>query len=170
MKKCGWPLLLLVLWPYAGIVFADIQSRYAVLTDHSNVVWQLLLAGAVVLCLLNMICALRQREKAVLAGMTAKLLLIPFYGVTFFLGLILFAAPPAVIIIFLLDGLYLLATSAYTLRGVYQAWREKNLPTAWTIILAISQCIFVLDVPGSIAAHCLTREKRRASHAERAPS
>lgn len=160
MKKCGWLLLLLVLWPYVGIGFVDIQSRYAILTEHTNAVWQLWLAGAVVLCLLNMICALRQKEKAVQAGMTAKLLLIPFYGVTFFLGLILFTAPPVVIIIFLLDGLYLLATSAYTLRGVHQAWREKKLSTAWAIILAISQCIFVLDVPGSIAAHCLTREKK----------
>ena len=160
MKKCGWLLLLLVLWPFAGIAFADIQERYAVLTEHTNVVWQLWLAGAVVLCLLNVICALRQREKAVLAGMTAKLLLIPFYGVTFFLGLILFAAPPAVIIIFLLDGLYLLATSAYTLRGVYQAWREKNLSTAWAIVFAVSQCIFVLDVPGGIALFIY--EKRRS--------
>ena len=160
MKKCGWFLLLLVLWPFAGIAFADIQARYVVLTEHTNVVWQLWLAGAVVLCLLNVICALRQREKAVLAGMTAKLLLIPFYGVTFFLGLILFAAPPAVIIIFLLDGLYLLATSAYTLRGVYLAWREKNLSTAWAIVFAVSQCIFVLDVPGSIALFIY--EKRRS--------
>lgn len=160
MKRCGWLLLLLVLWPYGGIVFADIQSRYAVLTEHSNAVWQIWLAGAAVLCLLNMICALRQREKPVLAGMTAKLLLIPFYGVTFFLGLILFAAPPAVIIIFLLDGLYLLATSAYTLRGVYQAWRAEKLSTAWAVVLAISQCIFVLDVPGSIALFIY--EKRRS--------
>ena len=160
MKKCGWLLLLLVLWPFAGIAFADIQARYAVLAEHTNVVWQLWLAGAVVLCLLNVICALRQREKAVLAGMTAKLLLIPFYGVTFFLGLILFAAPPAVIVIFLLDGLYLLATSAYTLRGVHQAWREKKLSTAWAIVFAVSQCIFVLDVPGSIALYIY--EKRRS--------
>lgn len=165
MKKCGLLLLLLVLWPYAGIVLADVQSRYAVLTEHINAVWQIWLAGAVVLCLVNMICALRQREKNVLAGMTAKLLLIPFYAVTFFLGLILFAAPPAVIIIFLLDGLYLFATSAYTLRGVYQAWREKKLSTTWAIILAVSQCIFVLDVPGSIVAHCLTREKKEVPHA-----
>ena len=160
MKKCGWLLLLLVLWPYAGIVFADVQARYAVLTEHTNSVWQIWLAGAAILCLLNILCAVRQKEKPVLAGMTAKLLLIPFYGVTFFLGMMLFAAPPAVIIIFLLDGLYLFATSAYTLRGIYLAWRTGKLSAAWAIVLAVSQCIFVLDVPGSIALYIY--EKRRS--------
>lgn len=163
MKKCGWLLLLLVLWPYGGIVFADVQSRYAVLTEHTNAVWQVWLAGAAVLCLLNIICAVRQKEKPVLAGMTAKLLLIPFYGISFFLGVMLFAAPPAVIIIFLLDGLYLLATSAYTLRGIYLAWRAGRMPTVWTIILAISQCVFVLDVPGGIAAHYMIKKKKEAT-------
>ena len=160
MRKCGWLLLLLVLWPYLGIAFADIQARYSLFREAPHVVWQVWLAGAAVLCLLNIICAVRQKEKPVLAGMIAKLLLIPFYGVTFFLGMMLFAAPPAVIIIFLLDGLYLLATSAYTLRGIYLAWRTGKLSAAWAIVLAVSQCIFVLDVPGSIALYIY--EKRRS--------
>lgn len=162
MKKAGISLLLLVLWPYLGIAFADIQARYALFPEMPNSVWQVWLAGAGVLCLLNIIVALRQTEKPVLAGMIAKLLLIPFYGISFFLGMLLLAAPPAVIILFLLDGLYMLATSAYTLRGVYLAWRGGRLSAGWAIALAFSQCIFVLDVPGSIAAHCMTKKKKEA--------
>ena len=52
-----------------------------------------------------------------------------------------------------------LSTSAYTLRGVYLAWRGKTLSTVWAMILAVSQCIFVLDVPVSIALFIY--EKRR---------
>ena len=160
MKKAGISLLLLVLWPYLGIAFADIQARYALFRETPNAVWQVWLAGAGVLCLLNIIVALRQTEKPVLAGMIAKLLLIPFYAISFFLGVMLFIAPPAVIIIFLLDGLYVLATSAYTLRGVYLGWRGGRLSAGWAIALAIIQCIFVLDVLGSIAIYAI--EKRRS--------
>ena len=53
-----------------------------------------------------------------------------------------------------------LATSAYTLRGVYLGWRGGRLSAGWAIALAISQCIFVLDVLGSIAIYAI--EKRRS--------
>ena len=97
MKKAGISLLLLVLWPYLGIAFADMQARYSLFREAPHMVWQVWLAGAAVLCLVNAIVALRQTEKPVKAGMTAKLLLIPFYAMSFFLGIILFGAPPAVI-------------------------------------------------------------------------
>lgn len=160
MKKIGISLLLLVLWPYLGIAFADIQVRYSLFSEAPHVVWQVWLAGAAVLCLVNVIVALRQTEKPVQAGMTAKLLLIAFYAMSFFLGVMLLAAPPAVLMIVLLDGLYMLATSAYTLRGLYLAWRGGKLRSGWAIALAVSQCIFVLDVPGSIAIFAI--EKRRS--------
>ena len=154
-------LVLLVLWPYAGLVLTDLQIQLDVFSGSRTMLWQVWLVGAAVLCLLNMICAVRRKEQLVLAGMTAKLLLIPFYGISFFCGLILFAAaPPAVLIMVLLDGLYMLATSAYTLRGVYLAWRAGRMSAGWAIVLAISQCIFVLDVPGSIALYIY--EKRRS--------
>ena len=153
--------ILLLLWPYAGLVLTDIQVRYGLFADHPHIVHQVWLAVAAVLCLLNVICAVRRREKLLLAGMTAKLVMIPFYGASFFLGMILLAAsPPAIIMVFLVDGMYLLATSAYTLRGLYLAWRGGRLSTGWTLVLAVSQCIFVLDVPGSIALYAI--EKRRS--------
>lgn len=78
-----------------------------------------------------------------------------------FLGYILFvSAPPAVLLVLLMNGLLLLTTSSYTLRGVYRGWRAGQLSAAWTVVLAASQLIFVLDVVGSIALYIY--EKRRS--------
>lgn len=155
-RRC-WPVLL-VLWPYAGLILTWMQVQY---DEFSIVPWQIWMAGMVALCLVNIVCALRRKEHAALISVTVKLLLIPYYVISFFLGFILFiAAPPAIIIVLLLNGLLLLATSSYTLRSVYLDWRAEKLSTAWTIVLAVSQIIFVLDVPGSIALYLY--EKRRS--------
>lgn len=155
--KIAWPPLLLVVWTYAGILLSNLQIQAEVFT---NVPWQVWMAGAALLCVVNVICALRRKMHPALSGMIAKLLLIPFYVVSLFFGLILFAMPAVMLLIFLLDGLYLLATSAYTLRGLYQTWRGGGLPAGWAIVLGISQLIFVLDVPGSIVLYAI--EKRRS--------
>ena len=157
MKRRAWPLALTVAWAYGGVALAYAVSEGVVVAYTPVLVW---LAGVVVLCLANIVYALCRKTVSALPGMVAKLVLIPFYAISFFLGVMLFIAPPAVIIIFLLDGLYVLATSAYTLRGVYLAWRGGRLSAGWAIALAISQCIFVLDVLGSIAIYAI--EKRRS--------
>ncbi len=158
MQSRCWPTWL-VLWPYAGISFALIQGQHPAFADSMH--WQVWVAVGALLCLVNVICALRRKAQTALIGMIAKLLLIPFYVISFFFGLILFAAfPMALIILFLLDGMYMLTTSAYTLRSLYLAWRGGTLSTGRAIALAVSQCIFVLDVPCSIAIYAI--EKRRS--------
>lgn len=159
MKRFAWPLLLLVLWAYGGIaLFATMID--AVQASYTPVwVW---LAGLVGLCAANIVYALRRKPVTALPGMMAKLALIPFYVLVFAVGMMVAVALPAVIILFLLDGLLLLTTSAYTVRCLVTACRQNRLHIAWTIVLAVSQGIFVLDVPGSIVAHCLTREKKEA--------
>lgn len=156
MRKIGWQLLL-VLWPYAGIAMLEILRRFASWTFVPVLVWML---GMVFICGLNAVHALRTKEGAAVSGMAVKLALIPYYVVSCAYGVMLIAAPPAVLMLCLLNGLLLLATSAYTLRGVYLAWRGGRLPGGWAIVLAVSQCIFVLDVPGSIALYAI--EKRRS--------
>lgn len=157
LKRC-W-VMLLALWPYLALVAADMQVQHDLFSDMDRV-WQLWAAGFAVLFVINLICALRRKEKAAKDGMIAKLLLIPFYAISLFFAVILFAAPAVMLLIFLLDALLLLATSAYTLRGIYQLWRAGSLPAGWAILLAVSQLIFVLDVPGSIAIYFI--EKRRS--------
>ena len=62
---------------------------------------------------------------------------------------------------FLLTNLCMLAApSAYTLRGLYLAWNGRRLRKGWAAVLAASQCIFVLDVPGSCTLYAI--EKRRS--------
>ena len=157
MKRFAWPLLLLVLWCYGGVaMFAGMMNASAV--SYTPVwVW---LAGLVGLCAANILCALCRKPVSALPGMMAKLALIPFYVLVFMVGMMVFVAPPAVIILFLLDGLLLLATSAYTVCSLVTACREKRLHIAWAIVLGISQGLFVLDVPGSIVLYIL--QKRRS--------
>lgn len=157
MKRFAWPLLLLVLWCYGGVVmFAGMMNASAV--SYTPVwVW---LSGLVVLCAANIVYALCRKPVSALPGMLAKLALIPFYVLVFVVGMMVFVAPPAVIILFLLDGLLLLATSAYTVRSLVTACREKRLHIAWAIVLGISQGLFVMDVPGSIVLYIL--QKRRS--------
>lgn len=157
MRSRCWPVLL-VLWPYAGILLAWVR-QYG---EYPMVLWLVWLAGLAVLCLVNVIGALRREKQTALIGMTAKLLLIPYYIVSLFLGLILFiSAVPVILMVLLLNGLLLLSTSAYTLRSLYLDWRAGKLPAVWVIVLAVSQMIFVLDVPGSIALYIF--EKRRSN-------
>ena len=157
MKSFACPLLLLVLWCYGGVaMFAGMMNASAV--SYTPVwVW---LAGLVGLCAANIVYALCCKSFSALPGMMAKLALIPFYVLVFVVGMMVFVAPPAEIILFLLDGLLLLATSAYTVRSLVTACREKRLHIAWAIVLGISQGFFVLDVPGSIALFIY--EKRRS--------
>lgn len=157
LKRC-W-VMLLALWPYLALVAADMQVQHDLFSDMDGV-WLLWAAGFAVLFIVNLLCALRRKEKAARDGMIAKLLLIPFYAISLFFAVILFAAPAVMLLIFLLDALLLLATSAYTLRGIYQLWRAGSLPAGWAILLAVSQLIVVLDVPGSIVLYYI--EKRRS--------
>lgn len=149
---------LLVLWPYAGVIMSDVMLRFGAASKAPWLVW---LAGWLILCGLNIACALLRKERHAQIGMTTKLLMIPYYVVSFFLGYILFiSAPPAVMLVLLMNGLLLLTTSTYTLRSVYLGWRAGSLPAAWAVVLAVSQLIFVLDVVGSIVLYIL--EKRRS--------
>ncbi|MBQ8202635.1 MAG: hypothetical protein IJZ74_12795 [Clostridia bacterium] len=157
MRKLNWQILLLALWPYSGVLLLEVLRQLESWTFVPVLAW---MAGLVVACGINIIHAMRRKEGAALAGMLVKLTLIPYYAITFVYGIMLFAAPPAVIVIFLLNALLLLATSAYTLRSVYLDWRAGRLFTAWAFVLAVSQCIFVLDVVGSIILYIC--EKRRS--------
>lgn len=157
MRKFNWQVLLLALWPYAGVLLLEVLRRSASWTFAPVLAW---MAGMFIVCVVNILHAVRMKEGAALPGMLAKLVLIPYYAIAFVYGIFLFAAPPAVIILFLLDGLLLLATSAYTLRGTYIGWRTGSLSTLWAIVLAVSQCIFVLDVMGGVILFVF--EKRRS--------
>ena len=154
-KPFSWQFFLLAIWPYAALAANLFLIRIAL------VAWLCALLGTVIVTVVNICCALRQREtfSAAKLGMLVKLIHIPAYMLCLLMLPAIWMAPPLLLMMLLTNLCMLLATSAYTLRGVYLAWRGGKLSTSWAIALAVSQCIFVLDVPGSIAAYCLTREK-----------
>ena len=73
---------------------------------------------------------------------------------------LIWAAPPLGLALLGTNACMLLATSAYTLRASYLGWRSGQLAAVRAAVLAISQLIFVLDVPGSILIYAI--EKRRS--------
>lgn len=141
MKKI-WPILL-ALWPYLGLALLGWTLSRKPLTGTPLLFW---LAGLLVICIVNGFCALKCGTDAARLGFRLKAALIPFYVCGFLLGMMLVAAPPALISFFLLDGVLLLTTSAYTLRATWLCWREGALSRPIALVLAACQLIFVLDV------------------------
>lgn len=156
MKK-AWPVLL-VLWPYAGLGLLWWTLSQEHLTGIPLLIW---LAALLVICAANAVCALRRESDAGKVGCLLKEALIPFYGCVFFLGMMMVAAPLGLIILFLLDGILLLSTSAYTLRSIFLAWRAGQMSSVLATVLAVSQLIFVLDVVGSVI---LELQEKQRSH------
>lgn len=157
MKKLfSWQFFLLIIWPYAAMAANLFLIRIAL------VAWLCGLLGTVIVTVMNICCAMGQRDAFTAAklGMLAKLIHIPAYVLCLLMTPGIWMALPLLLMMLLTNGCMLLATSAYTLRSVYLAWRCGTLSSGWAIALAVSQCIFVLDVPGSIAGFAI--EKRRS--------
>ena len=165
MKKLPpWQFFLLVIWPYAALAANLFLIRIALIA------WLCGLLGTLIVTILSTRCALHQRDAFAAAklGMLAKLVHIPAYLLSAVLAAMLWMAPPLILALLLTNVCMLAASSAYGLCGLLLAWREKRLTDGWAIVLAVSQCIFVLDVPGSLLI--CHRVKKEDSHAERTPS
>lgn len=153
MSFC-WALL--AVWPYLALAGNVLLIRVALAAWLGGLLATLVVTGVSIRHALQ----LGDDDRLPWLGMLVKLLHIPAYLIALALAMMLIAAPPLLLAVLLLDVCMLAATSAYTLRGVYLAWRGGKLSAGWALTLAISQCIFVLDVPGSIILHAI--EKRRS--------
>lgn len=147
--------LLLVVWPYVAL------AANVLLIQIALPAWLCGLAGTVIVTIVGIRQALRHTDAnlALRRGMRAKLLHIPAYLLSAVLALMLWMAPPLILAILATNLCMLAATSAYTLRGIYLARQAKKLTNGWAIALALSQCCFVLDVPGSIILRVKTKHK-----------
>ena len=152
----SWKFFLLIIYPYVVLAGNLFLIRIAL------VAWLCALLGTVIVTAVNIHCALGQREAFTSAklGMLVKLIHIPAYVMCLLVAPVIWVAPPLLLMMLLTNGCMLLSTSAYTLRGLYLSWRGGKLSNGWAILLAVSQCIFVFDVPGSIAICAI--EKRRS--------
>ena len=166
MKKLPpWQFFLLVIWPYAAL------AANLFLIRISLTAWLLGLLGTLIVTILNVRCALHQRDALAAArlGMLAKLIHIPAYALCLVMVPLIWMAPPLLLLMLLTNVCMLLATSSFALRDIWLAWRGTKLTGSWAVALAISQCCFVLDVPGSIILLMKTQNKE-VSHAERTSS
>ncbi len=106
-------------------------------------VWVLL---TLIVCGLTVWHAVTKRENAPWPGMIVKLVHIPFYVMTFLLGMLTIAAPVLMIGLFLLDGLLMLTSSSYGIAASLRAWHTGTLHPLAAALLIAGHCIFVLDV------------------------
>ena len=139
---------LLMLWPYLAMAANLFLIRIALAA------WLGGLLGTMAVTVMSVRFALRQDMlSAARMGMWVKLIHIPAYVLSLVMATLIWMAPPLVVVLLLTNVCMLLATSAFTLRGVYLAWRGGKLSNGWAVGLAVSQCVFVLDVPGSVLLH-----------------
>lgn len=148
MRKNPWQAWLLMLWPYLAMAANLFLIRIALAA------WLGGLLGTMAVTVMSVRFALRQDMlSAARMGMWVKLIHIPAYVLSLVMATLIWMAPPLVVVLLLTNVCMLLATSAFTLRGVYLAWRGGKLSNGWAVGLAVSQCVFVLDVPGSVVLH-----------------
>lgn len=165
MKKLfPWQFFLLITWPYVALAANLFLIRIALAA------WLCALLGTLLVTVMSIRSALRQREAFAAAqmGMLAKLIHIPAYALCLLMLPAIWMALPLLLMMLLTNVCMLISTSAYLLRGVYLAWRGSWLSSGWAAVLAVSQCIFVLDVPGCL--FICHHAKKEASHAERPSS
>lgn len=139
---------LLMLWPYLAMAANLFLIRIALAA------WLGGLLGTMAVTVMSVRFALRQDMlSAARMGLWVKLIHIPAYMLSLVMATLIWMAPPLVVVLLLTNVCMLLATSAFTLRGVYLAWRGGKLSNGRAAALAVSQCVFVLDVPGSVLLH-----------------
>ena len=159
MKEKKWPPwqgLLLLIWPYVALAANLLLIRIGMAA------WLGGLLGTLLVTVLNMRVSLTLQDSFTAARWTmlVKLIHIPAYVLGLMMTPLIWVAPPLVLGLLLTNVCMLLASSAYSLRAIYLTWRAGGLAPACATALAVSQCIFVMDVPGSIAIYAI--EKRRS--------
>ena len=109
-KRISWQTWLMMFWPYSLIPTGFLMAQLSVEAALCCLgVWVLL---TLVVCGLTVWHAITMRENAPWQGRLIKLVHIPFYGMTFLLGMLTIAAPALIIGLFLLDGLLMLTSSS----------------------------------------------------------
>lgn len=155
MKRISWQAGLLMAWPYGLFLALWLEKKMTADAAHICLaVWTL---GTLVVCGLNVARAIRLPADADLQGLAVKLALVPFYVIVFGLGLASLAEPGRVLMLFLLDGLLLLTSSAYGLIGTLRAYRSARLTLPWALMIASGHMLFVLDVVSSVALFLAVR-------------
>ena len=143
-KHIAWQTWLMMFWPYSllptGFLMAQLPIEAALCCLG---VWVLL---TLIVCGLTVWHAVTKRENAPQQGRLIKLVHIPFYVMTFLLGMLTIAAPVLIIGLFLLDGLLMLTSSSYGIAAALRAWQQDELHPLAAALLIAGHCIFVLDV------------------------
>lgn len=153
MKVIKWaPLLLVAVFPYSPLIFVDLLDR----DPWGAVLWFWLvgLAAAVALCFTRKGWGARQLARA---SMLVKLVQIPAYVLWFLLGAatFLFMGP---LLAFLVDAMTIFLSGLVGLAAVLRCRKSGILTRKQTILYAILQFLFCIDVISAIFLYRKAKE------------
>ena len=115
-------------------------------------------------------------KKLALYDMVLKLIHIPFYGIVFLAGLLLFGTivvpalifvtPTIILILFFVDVCLMVTTSMYGVSALVQAARKKEVSKLYACIHVILHFLFVTDVVSAFWVYIKIRKSARKKSAE----
>lgn len=163
MKKV-LPIILIV-WPYMVAILGKVEN------DNLNS----LLSGLYVLMTIaiyvaNIVNAFTYRNSRGLAlfNVLIKIVHIPFYLITFILGIgflfasvvpaMIFVTPFLIIILFIVDVLLMLTSSMYGINAIRRAYTEGQISLTFAIVNGILHFFFVTDTISSIIVACKVKK------------
>ena len=156
-------LYLLMVWPHLMSIIGAV----------SDVAYLIYLISIVVVCIISAINAITypsdaSPEKLAWWALIIKLAHIPFYIKIFVGGLLMLPASLLTIMVafawfiylllFVVDYLFLLSSSAYSVKAIWTAKKQGIIPKSLAVILSIFSFIFVTDIISAIVAYVLVKK------------
>ena len=154
---------LLLVWPHLMSVAGEI----------SNEILVVYLISIVVVCIVSIINAFTFKgddvpEKLTLWTLLIKLVHIPFYIRIFVSGVLMLPAAllsimvafawAIYLLLFVIDYLFLLSSSAYSVKAIWTAKKQGIIPKSLAVILSIFSFIFVTDIICAVVAYALVKK------------
>ncbi|MBQ8626977.1 MAG: hypothetical protein IJ419_12510 [Agathobacter sp.] len=167
------PLVLLLIWPYTLFVLAFIPEK--VYNDTVNAM-SIFLLGMCGLCILSVVNAIFYKGedisyKLAFWSMVIKLVHIPFYVFIFICGIMMLPASLLTILVvvawavylmlFVIDYIFLLSSSAYTIKAIWTAKKQGKVRGVTAIVLTFFSFIFVTDIICAIIIYIITRKYKK---------
>ena len=168
----------LAVWPY--LFFACFLCSY-INGDLASVLLLAYIIATPVVYITNIVyaCFLKGEKsckKLALYDMVLKLIHIPFYGIVFLAGLLLFGTivvpalifvtPTIILILFFVDVCLMVTTSMYGVSALVQAARKKEVSKLYACIHVILHFLFVTDVVSAFWVYIKIRKSARKKSAE----
>lgn len=176
MKKERYLPILLMVWPYLGLVlFRMLVSGKSMLGRQESSAFLSYAALTAVVYVVNVIYAFRYKEEEAEAqlvfwDMAIKLVHIPFYLIMFAVGLVfllamvvpalLMISPFILMILFIIDLFLMLTSSSYGISAVIRARQKGRISSGTAACYIVLHLFFVLDMVSAVLIYLKLKKKQ----------